>query len=103
MDAAGKDAKLKRERLKLLLRIAAAFYRGSALQQHDASTAGRQVGDELLNKAVQNAAQHWKYGPLAATQCWRRCLLAIEQVDRNANQASLLECLAADLAFTSGG
>ncbi len=101
VDAAGKDSKLKRERLKMLIRIAATFYRGLALRQHASASSHPPVGDQALNQAVAQAERHWLAGPVAATACWQRCLLAIEQVDRNANQASLLECLAADLAQIS--
>jgi DNA polymerase III subunit delta' len=106
VDAAGKDAKLKRERLKLLLKMAAAFYRGLTIMQHAGAQAPdsivKSTGDQVIARAVAAARRHWSRGPYAATECWQRCLLAIEQVDRNANQASLLECLSADLAQLSG-
>lgn len=106
VDAAGKDAKLKRERLKLLLRMSASFYRGLSIEQHarqrSREGSGGSVGDQVVARAVKTALNHWSRGPVAATECWRRCLVAIEQVDRNANQASLLECLSADLAQLSG-
>ncbi|MEZ6134400.1 MAG: DNA polymerase III subunit [Pirellulaceae bacterium] len=109
IDAVGKDGKLRRERMKLLLRMAAAFYRGLAIRQHaGAGTSSQEVSqftlqdDPELTRAIGRAIQHWKYGAQAATRCWLRCLTAIEEVDRNANQAALLECLAADLAQASG-
>ncbi len=98
IDAAGKDGRVKRERAKLILRSCAAFYRAIALQfshiveDHDAT----------LSKAVTQAVPHWKTGIHGAIQCWRRCLLAMEQVDRNANQASWLEDWSTSLATASG-
>ncbi|QDV26323.1 DNA polymerase III subunit [Aureliella helgolandensis] len=103
-DAAGKDARLKRDRLKLIFRMAASLYRGvaysfSALESQAAHTPS--VGDPLLSRAVQEAMHNWKGGAAAAIACWQRCLTAIEQVDRNANQASLLEAWITDVAAHS--
>ena len=79
VDAVGKEARLKRDRMKLVFEMAADFYRRQAL-------------DESLADALRRAA----------TQCWNRCLTAIEQVDRNANQTGLLEAWSADMARLSG-
>ena len=103
VDAAGKDARVKRERLKLVFRIAASFFRELSLS-HNAETAGkeeRQGSHEML-RAVQRGRGVWKSGPRGAALAWDRCLLATEQVDRNANQTTLLEAWAADIAGLGG-
>lgn len=103
VDVAGKDARVKRERLKLIFRIAANFFRelSLCLSSHaPAGQAGREP-DELL-RAVERGRGAWKSGPHGATLAWNRCLLATEQVDRNVNQATLLEAWAADIARLGG-
>ncbi len=102
VDAAGKEAKAKRERLKLLLRMSASFYRGLALR-HSSSAARHDppAADQELENAVSRACGHWKTSAQGALECWQRCLTAIEQVDRNANQTTLLETWASDLARMS--
>lgn len=79
VDAVGKEARLKRDRMKLVFEMSADFYRRQAL-------------DESLSGGLRRGA----------TQCWNRCLDAIEQVDRNANQTGLLEAWSADMARLSG-
>ncbi len=101
VDAAGKDAKVRRERLKLLFRMTASFYRAIVLLQCSATSQLRIEDADLLHSA-QLANRHWTRGAQGAIDCWKRCLLAIEQVDRNANQASLLEAWSAELAASSG-
>lgn len=77
VEAAGKDNRIKRDRMKVLFEMAADFYRAQA------------ISDDLSVRK-------------SATQCWNRCLTAIEQVDRNANQAGLIEAWTADVAALSG-
>ncbi len=108
-DAAGKDARVKRERLKLVFRLAANFYRELALYLSRSSSnpdANPQSADQSVNPELAAAlaicGRSWKSGSLGATRAWDRCLLATEQVDRNANQASLLEAWAADIARFGG-
>ncbi|MCA9157757.1 MAG: DNA polymerase III subunit [Planctomycetales bacterium] len=103
VDAAGKDARVKRERLKLIFRIAASFYRELSLSLSAASS--ERVlprGDNDLSQAVEMCCKNWKSGSRGATSAWDRCLLASEQVNRNANQATLLEAWAADIARLGG-
>lgn len=108
-DAAGKDARVKRERLKLVLRLAGNFYRELTLQLGSQSSShvsqaltGKHRAQSEIATAVGVYRQHWKSASHGATQAWNRCLLATEQVDRNANQASLLEAWAADIARLGG-
>jgi DNA polymerase-3 subunit delta' len=107
-EAAGKDARVRRERLKLIMRLAAQFYRQLTLKLSVSNSsltaaAGPASTAQLstIERAVSTCGAHWKTGPHGATRAWNRCLLAAEQVDRNANQASLLEAWVADLARLS--
>jgi DNA polymerase III subunit delta' len=101
VEAAGKDARAKRDRLKLILRMAASFYRALAIEL---SSADRQPsgGDQQLLEAVATQRHQWTTGVAGALDCWQKCLLASEQVDRNANQISLVECWVSELATASG-
>lgn len=103
VDAAGKDARVKRERLKLVFRIAANFFRELSLSlSAEAVNQRGERGSEELLRAVQRGRSVWKSGPRGAALAWDRCLLATEQVDRNANQTTLLEAWAADIARLGG-
>ncbi|MEM7474028.1 MAG: DNA polymerase III subunit [Planctomycetota bacterium] len=77
VDAAGKEGRAKRDRMKTLLQMAADFYRHNSLYDGPVDSA-------------------------QATNCWKRSLEAMEQVDRNANQAALLESWTSDMAVLSG-
>lgn len=103
VDAAGKEARVKRERLKLLLRMSGEFYRAMALYQSSHQEAELEDAiDGSITYLVRRLAQRWKVGVSGAIQCWNRCLHAMEEVDRNANQTALLEAWAADLAKEGG-
>ena len=109
-DAAGKDPRLKRERLKLVMQQSASFYRLLALHLSYPAASSLAAGadaverfsSEALQREVHKCGRHWKMGVAGATRAWNRCLLAAEQIDRNANQASLLEAWATDLATLGG-
>jgi DNA polymerase-3 subunit delta' len=106
IDAAGKDARVKRERAKLIFRMSATFYRELSLRLHaqelgNASSAAAAIDTELT-RALGSTCLFWKSGSHGATAAWNRCLLAMEQVDRNANQATLLETWSTDIAQLSG-
>ena len=47
--------------------------------------------DEELSLAVGRAAGQWPGNEETALECAERCLLAMEHVDRNVNQANWLE------------
>lgn len=98
IDAVGKDSRAKRERAKLLLRSCASFYRSISLRL----AGNKDRSDTGLATAVDSALQHWSTDIHGALQCWQRCILATEHVDRNANQASWLEDWATSLAHMSG-
>jgi DNA polymerase-3 subunit delta' len=97
IDAAGKDGRVKRERAKLLLRMGATFYRSIALRISGAND----YPDTSLANAVDGTIGSWRAGLHGAVKCWQKCLLAMEQVDRNANQSSWLEDWSTSLALFS--
>lgn len=99
VDSAGKEARLKRDRMRTLFGFAAGFYRVLTLRLCHDSQFGT---DRVLEDASAAASRHWSQGIPGAVACWQRCLAATEQVDRNANQTGLLESWAADLARLSG-
>ena len=90
VNQAGKEADAKRQRLRLLLRTATEHYR------------------QLLRSSCSGAesAQGAELGPVAQDRILAaldRCLEAELQLDRNANQATLLECWLDDLAGSFDG
>jgi DNA polymerase-3 subunit delta' len=91
---AGKEAPPRRERMKLIFGFAADFYR--ALMRHLDGLPPE--GDRFLRGSVEQAAKRYRHDAEAAAGCLERCLTALEEVDRNANQATLAECWADDLA-----
>ncbi|MFK7736863.1 MAG: ATP-binding protein [Pirellulaceae bacterium] len=80
VDAAGKDNRTKRDRMRSIFGMAAEYYRRRVLQESSQPDQAK-LDDPL--------------------KCWNRCLQAIEQVERNANQAGLIEAWVADLATYS--
>lgn len=103
VDAAGKDTRAKRDRMLRLFLAAAQLYRGVTLLEAsgDGQLPESWQGDEVLVENVSQVRQHWRGSVATATKCWDRCLQAVEQVQRNANQTALLEAWAADLAALS--
>ncbi len=93
-DAAGKETIVRRPRTKLMLKMAADFYRELALQLQGADP----NSDTALQQAIERRMRSWHGGVSSAMDCWNRCLEAIAQVDRNANQNALLEDWPANLA-----
>lgn len=108
VEAAGKEARPRRERMKLVFRMAASFYRelsielASAHSTTDPKYQRQGNTEQSLQLLVAGQLERWSTGLRGALDCWQRCLLAIEQVDRNVNQAALLECWVAELATASG-
>ncbi len=96
-DAAGKEAAARRDRLRLVLSMAAEFFQALTLSIEGAQTAG----DPLLRSAVATANEHWRPGVEGAISCWRRCLEGIEQIERNANQTALVEAWSASMSALS--
>jgi DNA polymerase III subunit delta' len=86
IDEAGKEAPLRRRRTKQIMEVATEFYR-----QLLREASGLAVeGDDELKRAVTQAAKTLADSEIIAA-CAERCLDAIETVDRNANQGTLVE------------
>jgi DNA polymerase-3 subunit delta' len=83
VDAAGKEAPPRRERLRQVMGWAAEFYRGAMRQA---------AADGAANSESRSAQ------PEKAAAAMDRCLDAIRQVDANANQATLIDGWLDDLA-----
>ena len=62
---------------------------------------GRAATDNDARATVDRAVAAWNAGEMATVACLDRCLEASEQVDRNANQATLIETWLDDLARTA--
>lgn len=80
VDAAGKEASKRRDALRDTFSIAIQTYRQTLRQKAaDASVANDQTTGEVIRRMD-------------------RCVRAIREVDRSANQSTLIECFASDLA-----
>ena len=87
VDAAGKEAPPRRARARQTIGFAADFYR-----QVMRGLCGAQGSDDPeLARAAQRGISNWRGSEESAGDCLARCLEALEQIDRNANQAMLLE------------
>lgn len=85
VEAAGKDAPPRRARLRLVVLEAAEFYR-RLMRQVAGCAAG---GDDTLDPFVRRAAPHWEGRAVIASRCLDRCLTALNQIEANANVATL--------------
>lgn len=92
VDQAGKEAALRRNRLRQVLTFAADFFRSQLRALCGAATGS----DAELNAAVQSALAGAREDQVAASL--ERCVTALAEVDRNANQGTLIECWLDDLA-----
>ncbi len=98
VDEVRSSAAARRQRIRQLIGFAAQFYRllihglnGSPLPE-----------DGPLVQSVRHALQRWPHDELVAADCLERCLEGVEQLDRNANQTTLIECWLDDLAKLAG-
>lgn len=94
IDEAGKEAPARRARARQVIRFAIEFYRHVVRGLCGAPAAD----DPDLRAAVAVAISAGRLDELSAAASVDRCLEAIAHVDRNANQATLLECWLDDLA-----
>jgi DNA polymerase-3 subunit delta' len=85
VDAAGKEAAAKRQRLRLVISLAEEFYRAALV----ATESGQQSQDSDLKKAVATATR-WMAADAPAT-CLEICLDAYGHIDANVNQATFIE------------
>lgn len=97
VESAGKDAPVRRERLKLVILIAVELYRELIRRASDLAPAS----DSHLNAAIRAASQARAIDVESVAACVERCLDAQAQVDANANQSTLIECWIDDLARLS--
>lgn len=91
VDAAGKEAGPRRQRLKHVASMAAEFYR----QWMRGST---ETLDSALSQSLARARAHLPANGEFAAACLERCLEVHNQVDANANQATLIESWLDDLS-----
>ena len=96
VDEAGKEALLRRERLKILLTWCAEFYRDLVRVLCGASASGPEfrVTGAFLKKASEAGSRDFR----SAAYCADRTLEALEQIDRNANLPVVIESWASDVA-----
>jgi len=94
VDAAGKEAPARRDRLRLVLEFSIDFYRQSVRAMAGAPS---DADDELV-AAVNVWLGHQTITLDAATICCEDCLAALVQVDRNANQSTMIEAWVDSLA-----
>jgi DNA polymerase-3 subunit delta' len=94
VDAAGKEASARRMRARQLIAFTAEFY--AQLLRALAGAAVR--GDADLVAAVDTAKRIGSFTEEGAMAAVDRALEALAHVDRNAHQATLLECWLDDLA-----
>jgi DNA polymerase-3 subunit delta' len=87
IDEAGKEAPPRRRRMKLIIGVAVEFYR-----QLLRGLSGLPVqGDDEIKQAVTHKLRIDSLGNERIAACADHCLEAIEHVDRNANQSTLIE------------
>jgi DNA polymerase-3 subunit delta' len=94
VDEAGKEPAARRQRMRQVIRQAAEFYR----QMLHELTGAADGGEPETRSIVRRALSNWRSGPDAIGAVLDRTLDALEQIDRNANPTTLLECWLCDLA-----
>jgi DNA polymerase-3 subunit delta' len=97
VDEAGKEASLRRGRLRLVIGFATDFFR-----QLVRTLSGLPIeGDADLKSAVDRAAKSGSWDAESASEATDRCLDALTHIDRNANQSTLIEAWLDDLLTLS--
>jgi DNA polymerase-3 subunit delta' len=94
VDEAGKQAALRRDRLRLVVGFATEFYRYLLHAQSGADL----PDDAELRRHLQHALDRGLVDPEKTAARLDRCLDAVGQIDRNANQTTLIETWLDDLA-----
>ena len=98
VEAAGKEAPARRARLRQAIAFAAEFYRRLLHAQCGAPPSD----DRQLQGYVARTIERGPTDAEATATRLERCLAAAAQVDRNANQATLIDCWLDDLAGQRG-
>jgi DNA polymerase-3 subunit delta' len=94
VDEAGKDAPPRRARLRLAIGFSADFFRQLVRRLSGLEP----EGDADLIAAVESAAREGAWHLESATDAVERCLQAAAEVDRNANQHTLIEAWLDEIA-----
>ena len=94
VDEAGKEAAARRARLRQVVAFAAEFYRQLMHAQCGTSLSE----DKELRNQVSRAVERGLVDSELSAVRLDRCLDAAAQIDRNANQSTLIECWLDDLA-----
>ena len=97
VEEAGAEASDRRNRLRLVIRLAASHY-GELCR---ALTGLPSELDAVAHAAVETATANWPLGPLEAVACLERCLEAESHVDANAQVTTIIECWLDELAALS--
>ena len=98
VDEAGKEASARRARLRQIVGFAAGFYR----QLLHAQCGMMLSEDKELQTHVGRAVERGHTNSEQTAARLDRCLDAAAQIDRNANQTTLIECWLDDLASANG-
>jgi DNA polymerase III subunit delta' len=98
VDEAGKEASARRARLRLAIAFAAEFYQQLLHAECGAAVSADTELQAHVGRAVERGLGR---SGLTATRL-DHCLDAAAQVDRNANQSTLIECWLDDLARDEG-
>lgn len=93
VDEAGKQPAARRGRLRQVVRFATEFYRHTLHAQSGAPQAADEDLWPLVTQALKNLPEH----PDTTAARLDRCLEAARQIDRNANQTTLIETWLDDL------
>ena len=94
IDEAGKEAPARRARFRRVVAFAADFYRRLLHIRSDLPL----PSDPELRGPLEAAVRHFSGDAILAAACLERCLDALGQIDRNANQTTLIEAWLDDLA-----
>jgi DNA polymerase III subunit delta' len=97
VDAAGKDAPARRRRLRQIIRLALEYHRGRLRV-----ATGLEPSDKLASAPATIEAQSSDDWQVLADQV-ERSLEGLGQVDRNAHQATLIDCWLDDLGEIQAG
>jgi len=99
IDAAGKEAPARRARFRQVVAFVADFYRRLVHVRSNLPL----PADPELRGPLEAAARRFRGDSIVAAACLERCLDALGQIDRNANQATLVEAWLDDLAAETAG
>lgn len=100
VEDAGKEAPFRRARLRQVIDVIIRYYRQLMMAQCESEF----HEENVITEAVTRALIWWSHSPEVAATGAERCLVARNQVDANANLATLVESWVDDLIqLTRGG